>query len=446
MEPDEARTWQADEDGEFQRYYSRHLAPLERRFEDLRQKAVREHFRRIVAAAIAWMAAVAGIWYLASPIGELWVFVGFFGLVTGLGLGMWAWLPAAAHRLRLQDQILSRIVPFFGDVRYQSEPDLAPGEFENWRLLPFYSKTYKEDQIEGCYRGVPLKLAEIKLQYTTSSRSSGGSSTHVAFRGLMVCFELGREYPGVTLIRSRGSDMKGRLCLDEDLKEVGSGSGFEVFATHDAPGATLADASFLERLSRISAGFKARQFFASFHANHLVMLIDHKGNYFEMSHRQKTDFVEDAERAREQLGRFFAIIDLLQLLPVSDPKEAKPRDLENLRFPELPAPRAADPYDIGGWGCLGAFVVFAAAMAGCLGLLDPDLPKGALLWWSAFAGFLIAIGLFQVVRGTLRPSMGKVVFGFVLLSAACAVLYWNLPPDVRTRIRSWESEEEGEGR
>jgi hypothetical protein len=64
------------------------------------------------------------------------------------------------------------------------------------------------------------------------------------------------------------------------------------------------------------------------------MLIEYKGNYFEMSHRQITDFVRDAKRARVQLDRFFAIIDLLQLPPVDGAGEVKYRNLENLEFPD----------------------------------------------------------------------------------------------------------------
>ena len=52
--------------------------------------------------------------------------------------------------------------------------------------------------------------------------------------------------------------MNGRFQLDEALFEVAAGSGFEVFATREAPGATLADARFLERLAEVVAPFEPR--------------------------------------------------------------------------------------------------------------------------------------------------------------------------------------------
>ncbi|HEX9924442.1 MAG TPA: DUF3137 domain-containing protein, partial [Anaerolineae bacterium] len=237
--------------------------------------------------------------------------------------------------------------------------------------------------------------------------------------------------------RSQGSDMKGRFHLDEALVKVGTGSGFEVFATNDAPGARLADTRFLERLAEVSAQFEARQLFASFHADRLVMLIDHKGNYFEMSHRQETDFARDAERVRDQLGRLFAIVDLLQLPGRATDGDEDAGALEIPAFPELPGPNAAAPYDIGGWGCLSTFVVFAAAMLAYLWLLDTELPKGSLLWWSALGGSLLALGLFQAIRGALRRSMGTEIFGIILLAGAFTVLYYYVPPETQALIRSW---------
>lgn len=422
-----------DADTEFQRYYAQHLEPLEQRFEHLRRNAVKERNWRIVAALAAWLAAVAGIVYLAWPIGEFWPFVAFFGLVTALGLGMWAWLPAGAHELRLQEQVLARIVPFFGDLRYRSEPDLAPSRYYDWKILPSFSKSYCEDQIEGSYRGVPLKLAEVSLKYEYRSRTSSSSSTGIAFKGLMIDFELGQEYPGVTLIRSRGSNMKDRFRLDEALEPVGTGSDFEVYATGDAPGATLADAGFLERLAEVSARFEARQLFASYHADRLVMLIDHQGDLFEMSHRQQTDFARDAGRVRAQLGHIFAIVDLLQL---DGPSEAA-GPWESPAFPELPGPTVADPYHIGGWGCLVGFVIFAVTMSAYLGLLDPELPQGARLWWSALGGFLMMLGVFQTVRGLWRQAVGTAIFGLVVLGGAFLVLYYFVSPHIQELLRSW---------
>lgn len=426
-----------DKDVAFRRYYNRHLKPLEQRFETFRRKAVKDHILRIIFALAAWLAALASIAYLAHPIGELWWFVGFFGLAAGVGLGSWAWLPAGAHRLRLQDQVLSRIVPFFGNLRYQSEPDLAPSRYYDWKVLPRFSKTYSEDQVEGSYRSVPLKLAEVRLDYEYRSTSDSGSTTRTAFKGLMIDFELDEEFSGVTLIRSSGSDMNGDFKLDPTLKEAGQGSGFEVFSTSDAPGSKIAGTWFLDRLAKVSAQFEAKQLFASFHENRLVMLIEHKGDYFEMSHRQQTDFAQDAERIRDQLSRFFTIVDLLQLRGKAGEEGEQPETMVEPEFPDIEDNNAADPYDIGGWGCLSAFVLFAAAMSAYILLLDPDLSKGELLWWSSFGGFLASIGLWQALRGLFKFAIGKLIFGIILLAGAFAILYYYVPSETQELIRIW---------
>ena len=146
----QGKTSLINKDREFQRYYALYLKPLEQRFESLRQKAVEETKWRIIAALSAWLAAVGVIGYLA-PFGDAFTVALFIAcvLLAGLGLGLWAWLPAQAHVDKLKEQILPRIVSFFGDLRYQSEPNFDPERYRDWKVLPVFDETYLEDQINA---------------------------------------------------------------------------------------------------------------------------------------------------------------------------------------------------------------------------------------------------------------------------------------------------------
>ncbi len=424
----------ADQDPDFRRYYERHLQPLEGGYEALRRSAVGERNRRLLAAGVAWLAAHAGIVYLASPTGDLWYFVAFFALVSLVLLGVWVWLPAGAHEMRLQEEVMSRIVPFFGDLRYRPRADLAPGSFRDWKLLPRFDKAYCEDQIEGSYRGVPLKTAEVSLkhryrarrpgEYGPQSLSETTASERVTFEGLMVVLELEETHPGVTLVRTDGSDMEGDLQLDESLTKVRTDRGLEILATPDSRGLPVPEADFLEGLARLSSLFEAKHLFASVHDDRLVLLIDHPGDFFEMSHREETDFSRDAARIRDQLAKLFAIVDLLRLARKEPAR--RPAGSPAAEEVELPAPsgsRSGGAWDVGGWGCLWAFVLYAAGTAGFIPLLDDDLSRGALLGWSALGGVLVALGLFQIGKGLSRRSIGALVWGAIFLGGAYAVLH-----------------------
>lgn len=429
MAAPESHSSMVDHDEAFRAYYARHLQPLEDQFETLRVEAVTQRNQRAVCAAVAWCSALGGICYLAHPVGEFWPFFAFFGLVTAVGLGMWAWLPGAAHHLRLQDQILSRIVPYFGDLRYQQEPELRPAAYSAWLVLPHFTKVYAEDEISGSYRGVPLKLAEIKLQVASSRSASSTNSTYNAFDGLMVVFELGISFPGVTLFRTRGSNMGGSFRLNETLKQIGADDRFEAFGTEDAPGDKFPLARYFQQFTAIADQFQAKQLFASFHDRQLVLLIDKKHNFFEMSHRKETNFARDAERIRDELSYFFSIVDLLSL-EVAAPEMERTSSSEELSFPAIPSLmdlRKQDAYDIGGWGCLTGFLLMGVGVAAHLVLLDPALPHGARLGYAAIGGFLSGIGVYQVGRGIVGLSISKVVWGLLILSAAGAWLFRHLP-------------------
>jgi len=423
-----------NEDREFRRYYNLHLKPLEQHYESLRREAVKETNLRIIAALTTWLATVTAIGYLA-PLGDGFTtaLVIALALLAGLGLGLWAWSPAQAHVDQLKEQILPHIISFFGNLRYQSEPDFDPRQYRDWKVLPVFDESYSEDLIEGCYHGVPLKLAEIKLIYR-KTRSSGGNSVteHITkFEGLMLAFKLGEDYPGVTLIHDQDSKMIDHL--DETLAKIGSGSGFKVLATNDATGAKLADAHFLERLAEVATQFKARHLIVGLHANQLVMMIRHKGNYFEMSHRNKTNFAKDAKRVREQLGRVFSIVDLLHLegASVEDGKDAQLS--QHPSFAKLSELNNSARPDAGSWGCLIFFIMFAVSMTAYLILLETEW----LLWWSAFGGLLMSSGIFQTIRGLWQRSALTLIFGITLLIGTLSVLYFHLSPDTQELIRPW---------
>ena len=417
------KTTQIDNDREFRRYYEKHLKPLEQHFESLRRKAVKETKKRVISALAVWLTAAVVIGWLA-PLKDEFTAALFAAcvLMAGIGFGLWAWLPAQAHIDQLKEQILPRIVSFFGDLRYKSKPDFELRQYRDWMVLPVFDETYVEDQIEGCYHGVPLKLAEVKLRYRKTRRSAGNSVTEyiTSFKGLMNIFELEQEYPGVTLIRNQGSRMIEHL--DESLEEVSAGSGFEVFATNEAPAEKLADAWFLERLAEIAADFEAQHLWASFHVNQLVMMIGHKGDYFEISPRQKTNFAKDAVRVREQLERIFTIVEQLLMEGTSSGDKKDVQSSQHPVFPDLPGINDAAQPDAGNWGCFIVFVMFTISISALLLLLETKW----LLWWSAFGGLLISSGLFQTIRGFWRHSVLSFALGMMFLAGAFMVIYFCL--------------------
>lgn len=430
------------ENREFQDYYTLHLKPLEKRVETLRQGAVKRANRRYIAALVAWLAAVGVIIFLGSMDEINLAIIISFALFAAVFLYAWAQAPTEIHIDLLNEQILPRIVSFFGDLHYHLKPNLEPREYDDWKVLPFFSFARLKDQIEGSYKGVPFKLAGIGLGYIKSGGHMRDPTEVITFSGFMMVFELVKEYSGVTLIRNQGSTLHDHFHLDETLNEVFADSDFEVFATSDAPGIKLADELFLQQLAEVSARFKARNLFCSFHANRLVMLVDgasgpYFSGYFRVTYSQETDFSRDTEQIRDQLGQFFAIVDHLQLEGVSAEERKEIQPLKSKTFPEPPELHVTPSPEIDNWGGLIVFVMFIASMAAYQWLLNSELYGIGLIWWSVCGGLLMSLGLFHTIRAVLRRSLWGAIFGIAFLGGALMVLYYRGSPNIQELIRSW---------
>ena len=408
----------------FMAYYREHLEPLAGVMEKHRVRARAERTRRLVGASLAIVGGVAVMLLLAWPLSEMaWWFGGFALLVTIVCLGVWAFMPTLAHYLRLKDQVLPRILPYFGDLEYQADCGIDPDRYRAWGLLPNFNKSSSEDQVRGSYRGVPLSAAEVKLQQETWRHSSSGSDTRhveVVFKGLLCDFQLARAGAATVLFGSRGMFKDHFQQPDEGaLKPVAvDDRRFEIFADDEAAAHERLPPEVRRSLAGIADAFSASRMIGSFHDDRLVLLIEHEGDYFELPHHVETDFIRDAEVIRGQLDRIFGIVDTLAL----EPSLAAGETVAASALP--PADEVADqnatqgqgdPYHVGGWGCLHVFVVFAVLLAASAWFLRGFVSNPVVLALAAPAAFFLATAGFMTLRA-LRPPERKLPIGGMVLA------------------------------
>lgn len=428
---EQATTPEIAQNRDFRRYYDRYLQPLEREFEVARQWAVKERAMRGAAALVIWTAATTAFFWLAWPMDDAFGLSGAFVFFSALGLGFWAWQPTMAHDERLSNEIMTRIVPFFGGLDYRQKSRLSAKDFADWKLLPSYNKDQGEDQIQGAYRGQPLNLAEIRLEHQTGAGNN--SKRVVAFEGLMIVVGLAHPAPGVTLIRTRGAKMKNRFQIDSALTPTSTHAGFEVFADDAALGDQPIATRQLDRLKRVVDTFGGGPLFASYHADCLVLLLTHKADYFELSSNQRTDFMRDAERTRQQLEKIFGLVDVMGRFPPGASVEppGQPR-LENSSAGES----SDSAKDAGGWGCLTFFALFAVATCAGLWGMRGWMDQDGLIGLAALNGLILAAALSLVAADLKPPRIARLLIALALLGGSSA-LVWTIAPEEK-RQQLWE--------
>lgn len=417
----------------FQRYFEEHLQPIEAELETLRRNGRAQRNKRVIAALAGWGSCLALVLLWLRPQAEVgWWTFGFFMLVLMVCLAVWAWAPVLAHIGRVKEQVLPRMLPFFGGFQYQWDPELNLGQYASFKVLPRHNKPFVEDLIEGVYNGVPVRAAELRLRHERSVSRPGetGSRTESTsvFRGMLAEVTVGEDFPGVTLIGTAG-EFKDyfRIEKEDELHQQESVSGFNVFTSEQTLSPLLTPA-LLTELKSIANLFEASKLMISFRGQKIVLLLEHKGDFFEISTGKTTDLMRDADHIKKQVDKIFEIVERLGF-----------RGPEVTASPVSAVPSAAVPaaafamddsrYDVGGWGCLGALALWILATAGLASLLESRVSLMALLPWSAAGGLLAASGLYQLMKAVRHKKAGALFLSLLFLAGAGWILYNHWEPD-----------------
>ena len=428
-------------DPAFQSYYRRYLRKFEERYEAFRRETAKERNLRMAAAVPAYIGGLAGTAILlmpGTPEGAWWALV-VAAIVAGILLGFWAWLPTLTHWMRLDDQVVPRLVPFFGDLRFDSTKDLALCDVSHWGIVPGHHKKTTFDVLEGRWRGVDLRFAEMRLERRSTSRTtSSGSrqSTHTVFEGFYLELSSTTPYSGKVVIVASKAKLPEQPFLEEDKwRELPvTTEGFRVLATNDAAPALTASPRLLQELEAAKQRLKAKTLVVAFFGNTIAMLVERKTDFFDISATKKVDLNDAAETVGQQIAEIYRLIEIFD---IADPDaEEVPADY---RTPPRDSELASDAdseynYREWGWGCIPTFVLFVLGLLGFGLLLRAEQSPATALWVAAASGLMLASGLYNIGKYATK-SMSRVVTGLALIVGA-AWLVNSKAPDAVSTLRS----------
>lgn len=305
--------------GDFGDYYRQKILPKVRIFEQRRIAALRVFRKRSFLALPMIVPFVVGAgYYLTHATQPDLVAACFMVLFPGFIIGYWAHKPVGQFHESVKSEIYPLIFSFFGpDFSYSATSPLSISSLRPSEIIPGYDTEYTSDYVRGRYRGVPIELVEAKM---TETRGSGKNRrTVTVFQGIFVILDAHKRFKGKTLVctdygwmnwaTGKGGAFE-RVRLEDPVFE----KQFEVFGTDQVEARYLLTTSFMERLLKLTALFKARGLQCSFYNSRLLLMIPSSKDYFAASgiHTPAT-FIPEINVVLEEMRAFFDIIETLKL-------------------------------------------------------------------------------------------------------------------------------------
>jgi hypothetical protein len=384
----------------FRHHHDRHLQPLQRDLEDHRRSCWRDLFLVRLPVSLVLLAAVAIVPLLGKgPEDDFWWWAyGFIVLFTAAVLGMWCVLPWFTHRERLKSEVLPRLVPFFGDFRYEPEPKLEPRQYLDWAVLPTFDKSSSEDSVSGRHAGVAFSACELRLtrrHHNPGSRAGDGGSEHVVFKGLLMAMTTPRPVTGTIVLGTRNMfRSEFRIRDNAGLQEVFlEQTALQAWASDPDAAIVLLKPDLLARIEATIETLGIRNLRMGWHDDQLVILVDFGRNLFELSQRKAVDFYRDAEQVRDDLALITDLIDSFELDPGPD-ADAQPAPLAERMKVDNPAPEGSLKDQK---GCIWMILFPVIGFCAYAYLLAGHMRPLAVLGTAAIVGVLAGVFLVKLL-------------------------------------------------
>jgi hypothetical protein len=413
---------------DFRRFRDTHLEPLRGGLEARRRISLRRIALRIALSLLVLGIIVAGmLWVRGSGDEGFWWVFGTVVVLTCFGFGVWCYLPWGLHRMRLKSEVLTRLVPFFGDFVYRLDPKWDLKALAASHCLPRFNKDFLEDEVSGVHAGICFRACEARLEYEYTRRSGSGSNRTTVterdevFDGLMVEVELPEAVRG-TVLFGHASAFEGprrQVPAEAGLHPVEVGQpDFRAWGSDPVAARWLLDPEFLARAAALSSRFGVRELRMTWHGERLLLLLDYGEDLFELPQRGELDFDRVGETVGGQLGRLTGTLELLGIEPIPEHQRPSQRSLaERVAAGTL---FAADMERKEDRGCLPTLALFTLSFCVFLWLLAGQVAPTGVLGLALVFGGAVGVGLANLMFSG-RRVLGIVMLLFGLLGLAPAL-------------------------
>ncbi len=243
--------------------------------------------------------------------------------ITFVVLGaLWWWVtaPKRQYAKAYKDEILPHIAKALGNLSYCAEGKIPMDLLKPSKIIPHHHKYKSEDCFEGEYKGVNLKLSEIKLK---ERRRSGKRTRYVTvFKGLCVLLDMPRKtFAGHTILlkdfgkvgewfKEKSTGLDRANLVDPEFEKT-----YDVYTNDQVEARYLIDPVMIEDLKSLCEIYEANGMSAAWFNQSMLILLPSKKNHFEPAgiYAPATD-EQSVLELKHELGKILGIIDHLHLV------------------------------------------------------------------------------------------------------------------------------------
>lgn len=262
----------ADYEKGFSEYFDQKLKPIIRDLEQERLMKLEDVKKiRPKANALALIGTIIGIalTFYFKHMGWLFLIPVAFLIKTAMLSA-----PKEAVARKYKESIVPLVVKFFGDFNYTRNAEPPAAALKDSGLFDSFNRWQGDDFIEGRYNETHFTFLETNLE------RRGNKSSTTVFDGIILLVDLGKSFPGRTVIRresqkglwaSMTGKFKGMQKVSVDNPEFEK--KFEVYSTEPGVAPTLLTPDFVARLMKLDEDWTGSAVKCSFYEGKLLLAI-----------------------------------------------------------------------------------------------------------------------------------------------------------------------------
>jgi len=245
-------------------------------------------------------------------------------ILAAIALGIWAfYLPRKEYKKIAKQNVLSAIVNFYGDFKYQHDGEIQK-DLKNFKIIPAYDISHSEDYISGKYKNVGIEMSEVKLEQKHESYDEeGGSQTtyQTVFKGLFILVDMNKKFKGQTIVktdmgklfnwlRNKFTSLETVTLEDPTFEKM-----YEVYSDNQVEARYILTTAFMQRLNDLTEVYGTKKIQVSFLNDEVFIMLPCKKDLFEPKGIYSS--IIDSNEIHKFLAHMYYVFQIIDILKMN---------------------------------------------------------------------------------------------------------------------------------